>query len=620
MEGLVGIFDGRSDAHVLRRDVDRMRLKIAIPGAAVTLSSVASRGIACQALARGSAAARDEDSATWVVFDGELYNQAELSDTLSDVAMRTEPFGDAGLCLRLFLAHGDSFVERLNGQFNLVLYRAAEERLSIATDRFGYRPLYVATRGPRLVFGTAVKAILAVLDAAPAVDGIGLLQSLNVGWPLGDRTWLEGIEVAQPGSWLHATPARAWRSRYFRLGFDSGGRSGSEREYVKGLASVLQNAVRRRMRPGERVAIPLSGGLDSRALLAATSQERPPALTYTFGRDDSYDVVFAARLAGLRGVSHRHFRYDPGYLGKILPRVSWLTEGLIGFAQVAMSAIYFHDRIAAEADVILYGHCGDCLTGAHLPPSIGVRRSRDRLIELVFRQYNRAPEAALRRVLNETFYRRYSGDLFGAARDTFAGIEGETLADVLDVWDIENRQRRGTFASTPADRYRFTVRAPFLDHDVIEHVRQARLSWRLLQRAYKQMHLSVYADAADVPWAYTGRRLSRTLPGDFLQHGINYIARRLPRRGPDPRDMRDLAADTRGDADLARAITDFVAHDGFPGEIFDRRGIEATLREHLAGRGDFTHLVVMLATFAAAWRFLLFQPPAMIPTGLGQIA
>jgi asparagine synthetase B (glutamine-hydrolysing) len=610
--GLAGIFDGRSEADTLRRDVDRMRRTLLTPRMSTDVSFATVRGFACQAPATAKAVAHDDDTGTCLVFDGELYDRGRLVADLGEEDAATVR-GDADLCLRLLLAQGEEFVERLNGQFNLVIYHAADERLSIATDRFGYRPLFVAERGSRFLFATAMKAILVALETAPAIDGIGLLQSMQNGWPLGTRTWFEGIHVAEPGCWLHITPAGVSRSRYFRLRFESGGEASSMQEYAEGLADVLRRSVKRRMGDNERVAIPLSGGLDSRALLLATSRERPPALTYTFGRADSFDVTYARRLADVAGVRHQHFPYAATYLGDILAGTVWFTEGLNPFAQVSLGSLHSHDRIGTEADVLLYGHCGDCLTGAHLPPSIFARWSRARLIERVARQYNQMPEAAVRRVFNQAFYRRYASDLFGAVRDTFAGIEGATAADVLDVWDMENRQRRGTFGSTAVDRHRFEVRAPFIDNDVVDHVRKARLSWRLLQNAYKRMHRTVFRDAAEIPWAYTGRRLSRSLAEDFLQHGLNYVARRLPRAQPDPRELRDLAAETRSDARLAQAVKDFVVHPGFPAEIFDRKGIEETVAEHWGGQRDLTHLVVMLATFATAWRLFLFESPTAIP-------
>lgn len=612
MAGLAGIWDPGAAEQALRRDLARMERSLEVPAVPQHVTVTATVGAACMGLTRAGVdvIARDDARHIWLVFDGELYNRDELAARLP-AATGTAIASNAELCLALLLAEGESFAGRLNGQFNLVVYREDEGRLSIATDRYGYRPMFVSQRGRRVLFATAMKAIIAVLDTVPSVDGIGLLQSMRGGWPLGDRTWLDGIRLPTPGSWIHITAERSWESRYFRLHFEAA--RGSSQSHAEGLAEKLTQALRRQTAPDERFAVPLSGGLDSRALLLAAPRDRRPALTYTSGHADSFDVVYARQLARIAGVPHRHFSYGERHLGDILPGVVWFTEGLNAFAHVALGALHFHDRIGMEADALLYGHCGDCLTGAHLPPLIFARWSRERLIDRVFRQYNRLPEAALRRVLNEGFYRRHASSLLDTVRATFVGIEGETMADVLDVWDMENRQRRGTFASTAVDRYRFAVRAPFLDNDVVDHLRQARLSLRLLQIAYKRMHLTAFPDAAEVPWAYTGRRLRRSLAGDFVEHGVNYVRRRLYRARPDPRDFRNLTALTRSDDRLARVVRDFAGHGCFPADVFDRKGIEDTLDDHWSGRRDMTHVVVMLATFATAWRLFLFAPRSTMP-------
>ena len=611
MTGLAGVYDARASDDALRRVVDRMRRTLTMrttSGTAGAGSDVA-RCVVFQPDGREDVArARD----MWLVFDGELYNRVELE-------RRLHPHGEvatgeslAALCLELLACEGNSFVHLLNGQFNIAIYRVPEARLSIATDRTGYRPLFVTRRGGRVLFATALKAILAARESPPGMDGIGLLEAMRGGWPLGNRTWADGISVADPGTWLHID-RNGWRQeRYYRLRFAAGEfRDGDA--YAEGLAMTLAGAVRRTTDDGRRFGLPLSGGLDSRSILLATTADRRPALAYTFGREWSFDVASARQLAAIAGVRHRHFPYDQGYLGRVLEGVVWLTEGLTGFAHSAFTSFNFHDRIGEDADVLLYGHAGDCLTGAHLRPWIVAQRSVGRLIERTFHQYNLAAEPFLKRVFDEAFYRRHAGDLFDAMRESFAGIEGDTVADIADVWDMENRQRRGTFSSCAVDRYRFAVRAPFLDNDVVDHLRRAPLRWRILQIGYKRMIVNSCPDSACVPWAQTGRRLQASLPGDFAQQSWNYFAKRLLRPAVDPRLFRDLTQDTRSDPVLAQSLIDFTRHPHFPGDVFDRAGIEDVVRRHWARQDDLTHLVIMLATFATVWRLFVYESTPAMP-------
>jgi len=604
MPSLVGVYDARTGGNDRRRIVDRMCAADAHEAAWQRAGGKDPDAAHCGVFQPDDhGIAHDRD--TWLVFAGELYNQDELKQRLRARGDGAADGGQAALCLALLSHEGESFVRLLNGQFNIAIYRGAEARLSIATDRVGYRPLFIAHRNDRFLFATAMKAVLAALEIGPRIDGIGLLQTVRCGWPQGRRTWLDGITVADPGTWLHVDDGGLRQDRYFRLQFAADG-SRDVNSYAEGLATTLAAAVRRTTDDGRRFAIPLSGGLDSRAILLTTRADRRPSLTYTFGREGSLDVDYARRLAAIAAAPHRSFDYQPGYLGQALEPSVRLTEGLIGFAHPGFTSIHFHDRIAAEADVILYGHGGDCLTGAHLRPSTLGARSVDGLIAQTLRQYNFVPEPILRRIFNEAFYRRHTDALLDAMRDTFEGIEGDRIADVSDVWDMENRQRRGTFASCAVDRGRFDVRAPFLDNDVVDYLLRAPLRLRILQLGYKHMLVSSFgAGAAGVPWSYTGKRLRSTFLGDFVQHAWNYGQKRILSADRDPRQFRDLAHDTRRDPALALALEEFVLRPDFPGDILDRSGVEEAVRQHWSGRNDLTHLVIMLLTFATAWRHFM---------------
>src|SRR5262249_14547224 len=153
-----------------------------------------------------------------------------------------------------------SFVQRLNGQFNLVIYRGATRSLLIATDRYGYRPLFWTQCGSRVLFATEMKAILAALDTTPPFDGIGILALLAHGQAFGDRTWIEPIRVVDSGTLLSVTPTGISAQRFFRLRFRCGPETVSAAEFVEELWSKLERALERVTGGPGRVGLLLSGG------------------------------------------------------------------------------------------------------------------------------------------------------------------------------------------------------------------------------------------------------------------------------------------------------------------------------------------------------------------------
>ncbi len=614
MDALAGLFDPDVAPDDVEPTLARMRRALELASPPVRAESVSACSAGCVLLDHRSqggdpAIARDAERGLWLAFAGELFDHDDLRARLNGRVATAE--SAAELCLGAYCRDGADFVQRLNGHFSIVIFCERERRLSIATDPFGYRPMFLAQCGRRVLFASEMKAILAVLDTTPAVDGIGLLQLIRRGWPLGDRTWLETVRLAPPGAWLDVTAAGVTARRYFRLRFRRDDRS-SLSSYVEGLAEHTRRTMRRVAGGCERVGLPLSGGLDSRTLLLAADAHAPPLLAYSFGRADSRDVRYAAQLARVAGVDHLQLTYAPGYLGRSLSPVVWRTEGLLSFSEATFTSLHFHDVLAERVDVLLYGHAGDALTGAHLPYRVMLWRSRQQLIDWVFRRSRRVPEAALQRVFSFDFWRRFAPTLREALAATFADIDQEGLADVLDVWDMENRQRRGIFASAVVDRSRFRVRAPFLDRDLVAHLCRAPLHWRLQQHAYKTMISTAFPSAAAVPWAHTASRVHAMRVADFAAQARGHLGRRIGATGA-PANGRDLCADTRSDPQLAQVIREFAASPSFPSDIFDRQGIEATVLRHWGGSEDLTHLVTMLATVATAFRLLLWQPPRAVP-------
>ena len=625
MSSIAGIYTFRTDVADIEPTVTRMAQALDIPSVGYARLAALGGRAGCVSLLRNftgrlSKPARDEKRNLWLVLDGELYNTAELRRQLGNDGVGNDGLlDDAGLCLALFRREGTPFVSRLNGQFNLILYSETDESLLLANDRYGYRPLFLSETKHELLFASEIKAILAVSRETPEPDPIGLLQIIGQGSAVGDRTWLSPIRVMPPGTMLHITPQSIRRERYFRLRFRSGGPTMSAQAFVEGFGVKLRQAVERVMRGPARIGISLSGGLDSRCVLLGIDPKHLPITAYTFGYSESRDVRYARLLAELVGIPHMHLEFEHGYLGEVLPRVVWRNESLFPFT--SSTSPYFHDRISRHMDVILNGHCGDALTGSHIRPYMMVGRSREKLIERMFASRQVVPDETLRLVFNERFYRRYAHELFGAMRETFVDIDNDELPNVADAWDMENRQRRGTFHSPSVDRYLFEARTPFLDNDLVDHLLTAAPGWRFQQQAYKKMIVNTFPRARQVPWAYTGRRLSSSFTVEIVQTAREFVRNRAVRTVSRlmnqgriaGQDFRNLGVELRGDESIRQTILEFTGCSDFPHEVFSAPGMREIVRRHFETAADLAHLVGCLATFAMAYRLFIFQRPTRIP-------
>ncbi len=439
----------------------------------------------------------------------------------------------------------------------------------------------------------------------------------------GDRTWIEPIRVADPGTIVQLSAHGVSTQRYYRLRFRPVPQGFSLNESVERFGTALTRAARRVAAGSDRIGVPLSGGLDSRSALLALGRGPGHVVAYTFGDPASRDARYAHQLAACTRVPHLNLAYQPGYLDHVLSPIVWRTEGLVPYATTQYGSLHFHHQISAETDVLLYGHCGDALTGAHLQPGYFLARSREQLIRRIYRGLAECSDAALQHTFNPGFYRRYVVEAFDLVRSTFADLDQDAPADVADSWDMEQRQRRGTFHSTTLDRYRFGVRTPFLDKDLVEHLVQTPARWRFEQIAYKRMIVRTFPWAARVPWAYTGHRIRGHRVTDLAALGWNYLhtrvrsscTRSLGNHARLPGDQfRNLATELRAAPAVAAAIRAFTRESYFPDDVFDRRGIDDIVRRHWEAGENHTHLVTMLATLATAWRLFLWEQPLAMPS------
>ena len=255
MPGLAGVYNPRANGEEIRRVLVRMRRVLDVPSIKYTVQVATGPGIGCLNFLRGNThrerPVSNEQHRIWLILEGELYNADELWKRAAADVDRTPPEdGDnASLCLALYASAGASFVEGLNGQFNIVAYREPDRTLLIATDRYGYRPLFVAESGGQLLFATEMKAVISALDTTPRVDGLGILQIMGQRFALGDRTWLEPIRVLDPGTWLEVTPDGISSHRYFRLR-PHDWQAGALETFIEGFAAKLTRATER-VTPGQ---------------------------------------------------------------------------------------------------------------------------------------------------------------------------------------------------------------------------------------------------------------------------------------------------------------------------------------------------------------------------------
>src|SRR2546421_1799062 len=149
---------------------------------------------------------RDESGDVVAVFNGEIYNHAELRAGLEARGHRLRSGSDGEVIPHLYEEHGPGFVERLNGIFAIALWDARSRTLHLARDQFGVKPLYWTRVDGRLAFASEIKALLADPAIPREVDLLAIDRFLSFRFVPSPLTGLRGVHKLRPGSLLSSGP------------------------------------------------------------------------------------------------------------------------------------------------------------------------------------------------------------------------------------------------------------------------------------------------------------------------------------------------------------------------------------------------------------------------------
>jgi asparagine synthase (glutamine-hydrolysing) len=307
---------------------------------------------------------RNEDGSVWVVFNGEIFNHAELRARLSARGHRFYTRSDTEVLVHLYEDEGPEFLGRLNGDFALALWDARRDRLLLARDRIGVRPLFYATADGCFTFASEVKALF-LNDRLPReVDPRGVDQVFTFWAALPPQTIFRGVKQIPPGHYLLADRGGVVTRRYWRLSFPpaDGYRPADDEEYVERIRETLVDATRLRLQADVPVGVYLSGGIDSSVLAGVVRGLGECPLT-TFSvrfADDFYDETpYQQAVVKRLGADHRSVTCTGDGIGEVFPDVVWHAE--TPMLRTAPAPLYLLSRLVHEhgMKVVLTGEGAD---------------------------------------------------------------------------------------------------------------------------------------------------------------------------------------------------------------------------------------------------------------------
>ncbi len=266
------------------------------------------------------------DGSVWIVYNGEVYNFRELRSrfALDSKGYRFRSSTDTEVILHLYEELGDRFLEELNGMYSLAIWDGRKNRLLIARDPFGIKPLFYTETSEGFWFASEIKALLQV----PGVERTPSLRALDsylaFDYVPGELTPFQGIMELAPGSAMTLEQGTGKRKEWEFFTFEySENRSISAEEACSTSRDLLEKAVRRTLISDVPVGVMLSGGLDSSSITALMAEIRGDGDFHTFSlgfSDSSFDESeFAALVARQFGTRHHRIDVTPEKVAGLLP-------------------------------------------------------------------------------------------------------------------------------------------------------------------------------------------------------------------------------------------------------------------------------------------------------------
>ncbi len=326
-------------------------------------------------LSTGHQPIHNEDRSVWVVFNGEIYNFPELRTDLEKRGHRFYTNTDTEVIVHLYEDFGADSIEKLRGMFAIALWDMRIEKLLLARDRLGKKPLHYALCNGGLLFGSEIKALLAVAPELSKTSPEALLDFFHFGYVPDPRTAFSGVWKLPPGHLLEYSLGQIRVRKYWDLPAYGVYKPSSERECLEELEKRLAEAVRIRLISDVPLGALLSGGVDSSTVVALMSQvSARPVKSFSIGfQNEDFNEAKYSRLVAQRFGTDHHELIVEAQFGEALQKLVGMMEE--PFADSSMVPTYYVSVLTRKhVTVALSGDGGDELFAGYDRYQVDLRR------------------------------------------------------------------------------------------------------------------------------------------------------------------------------------------------------------------------------------------------------
>ncbi len=547
----------------------------------------------------------NEDGSIVLIYNGEIYNFIELREELKARGHRFRSQSDTEVIVHQYEEDGPECVNKFNGMFAFALWDHNKQRLMLARDRLGIKPLYWTRQGNRLIFGSELNSLIYGLGEVPEKDQSGMWSYLAIQYVPAPRTIFQGVEKLEPGTLMLVDSTGTKVSRYWSLPEQGErGEKISGKDAQAGLRDLLEDSVKKRLVADVPLGAFLSGGIDSSSIVAMMRRHKGGGLkTFSVdfeakaGAEDLNETYYSRLAARHYGTEHYPLTVGAAEVLESLPEVtSHLGEPV---ADPACIPTYLVSKLAREqVTVVLTGEGADEIFAGYLRYRLGSLAFWYRMFPGLLRQTllshplpRRVRKGmialgettpALRHLAWVSVFQRDQlerllggkGDARRWARGVFEGL----FAGQREVYSLERTLRADIVTWLPDDlltkvdgmsmAVSLEARVPFLDHRLVELA--LRIPPHEKMRAWRRKLVLKKAVRGLLPEEIIRRKKAGfTLPLDAWFRS----------------ELKELLMDTLS--------TERMRREG----IFDPMMVEGLIADHLSGRQNNGQALYSLLLF-----------------------
>lgn len=464
----------------------------------------------------------NNDATLCIFMDGKIYGYGKEMNELKHKGYKFNIGNDPEFCLHLYEEFGEDFAKRLNGSFVIIICDLKEKTLLIVNDRYGLRPHYYAVNDGKLLFAPEVKAILQDKTFKKEMNDEAVADFFAFGEILGDKTFFKGIEVLPPASiFTYKNNGEISIRQYWNFNYKPDYNK-SEDDFVDDVVKTFKKAVEIRMEDDYRYSVSLSGGLDSRSIVAAIEEsERKGVLAFTFGPLDCDEVKIAKKVSSKAGTKHKVMEITPEMIIDNAEKEIFYSDGMdyvgVSYIPPAYKSVKDDNR-----NIILDGLAFDLtLGGSYLTKGI-INANKNELFKILYqKQRYLFSEVEFGKLFVNSYYHKIKDAPFRSFEKQFNTVKESHSGNYCDHFALQNHVRRWTVGGHILTRTCIENSVPTYDNALVDMILKIPPELRLNHHIYRKFLKKLSPELARLPYDHT--MISAAAPSILWRVGEIYL-------------------------------------------------------------------------------------------------